>query len=71
MLLEHQLYRIFAGKFSYITGGQIDNDALEYLVKKVEEALLIKNEEALLIKNVTQQLAKLGTMPTSKNRTNA
>ena len=63
MLLEHQLYRIFAGKFSYITGGQIDNDALEYLVKKVEEALLIKN--------VTQQLAKLGTMPTSKNRTNA
>ena len=61
MLLEHQLYRIFAGKFSYITGGQIDNDALEYLVKKVEEALLIKN--------VTQQLAKLGTMPTSENTT--
>ena len=60
MVLVYQLCLIFTIKFSNITGGQIDKDALKYLTKKVEEALL---------KNVTQQLAKLGTKPTSENTT--
>ena len=65
MVSRYQLCLTFARKFFIITGGQIDNDALEYLTKKVE-ALRI---EAALLKNVTQQLAKLGTKPTSENTT--
>ena len=59
MVPRYQLYRIFTRKFSYITGGQIDNDALEYLTKKVQELQELQELQEAILEKVKQQFAKL------------